>query len=60
MVERGDVAIAFDQVAAFENGFHHADTFLIHWSTATARNDQRADQQEGPLRIGPGKAQAQA
>ena len=25
-----------DEVLALKNGFHHADTFLIHWSTATA------------------------
>ena len=36
MVERGDAAVALDEVAALENGFGHDDTFLIHWSTATA------------------------
>ena len=36
IVQRDHTAVAFDEVAAFENGFHQTDTFLIHWSTVTA------------------------
>jgi hypothetical protein len=36
MVERGDLAEALDEAAGLENGFHHAETFLIHWSTVVA------------------------
>src|SRR5690606_30048793 len=36
IVERGDAAVALVQTAGGKNGFHQADTFLIHWSMATA------------------------
>jgi hypothetical protein len=36
IVEGDHAAIALDEVASLENGFHQTDTFLIHWSTVTA------------------------
>ena len=41
MIESDDLAVALHEVAAREDGLSllsdaHADTFLIHWSTATA------------------------
>ncbi|MNL16005.1 hypothetical protein D3C87_1370260 [compost metagenome] len=36
IVEGGDAAIALVEGAGGKNGLHQAETFLIHWSTATA------------------------
>ena len=36
VVEGGNLAIALGEIATFENRFHYAVTFLIHWSTVTA------------------------
>src|SRR5271157_1567267 len=37
VVERGDAAVAFDELAAGEDGFDaHFETLRIHWSSATA------------------------
>ena len=41
MVEADDASEPLDEVASFDDGLTHAFTFLIHWSTPTARMTRR-------------------
>ena len=41
MVEADDASEPLDEVTSFDDGLTHAFTFLIHWSTPTARMTRR-------------------
>ena len=59
MIKGRDPTVALHQIFGGKNRFHQADTFLIHWSTVTARDDQHTDEQECPLRVSAGHSEAQ-